>query len=122
VETSILNSTKKNLGLDSEYSAFDHDIISHINSAFSVLWQLGVGPIAGFEIEDDSLEWDDFDIPVEIKNLVKTYIYLKVRMLFDPPNTSFGIAAMEKQLADYEYRINYYREDTAWMASQAAEQ
>lgn len=122
METSILESTKKILGLDEEYSAFDHDIITHINSAFSILLQLGVGPSEGFEITGAEEVWDSFVVPAEQKSLVKSYLYLRVRMLFDPPATSFGIAAMERQLADYEYRLNYYREDLVWTASQEAAQ
>lgn len=110
METSILNSTKKILGVDKGYTAFDADIITHINSAFAVLCQLGVGPQEDFFIEDASDEWEDFIINDNGYNLIKTYIYLKVRILFDPPTTSFLLSAMEKQIQEYEWRISSYRE------------
>lgn len=110
MENSILTSTKKILGLPEEYTAFDVDIITHINSVFYILSQLGVGPDEGFMIEDEAAEWDDFDGPPEQRIAVRTYMFLKVRMLFDPPGTSFLIEAMEKQIAEYEWRLNVSRE------------
>ena len=110
MENSILKSTKKMLGLDSEYTAFDVDVIMHINSTFSVLTQMGVGPEAGFMIEDESAVWDDFIAADNRYNNVKTYMYLKVRTLFDPPTTSFLLEAQNKQLAEYEWRLNVTRE------------
>lgn len=107
---SILNNTKKILGLEPFYSPFDLDIIIHINAAFSVLNQLGIGPDVGFSIEDESTEWDAFITPENQKHLVKTYIYLKVRMVFDPPQTSYLITAMEKQIAEIEWRLSCLRE------------
>ena len=89
MEDSVLQSTKKILGLSEEYTVFDHDIITHINAAFSVLNQIGIGPLAGFFIEDDIAEWADVNLPANQLGLVKTYIFLKVRLLFDPPTTSF---------------------------------
>lgn len=85
MEESILKSTKKILGLEADYLAFDPDVITHINAAFSILDQLGVGPEGGFFIVDESAVWADFIVPPNQLNLVKTYIYLKVRVLFDPP-------------------------------------
>ena len=113
MENSILISTKKVLGLDASYVAFDMDVIMHINAAFSILNQLGVGPIDGFMIEDDTAMWDDFvlDAGTEVsKSLVKTYVQLKARMLFDPPTTSFLLEAMDKQIKEYEWRLNVSRE------------
>jgi hypothetical protein len=87
------------------------DIITHINSTFSVLTQLGVGPSIGFMIEDDQASWEDFigagDVPM---NMVKTYVHLKVRVLFDPPSTSFHLDALNKQLQEYEWRLNLYKD------------
>lgn len=115
MENSILKSTKKILGLDPEYTVFDLDIITHINSTFSTLTQLGVGPVDGFSIEDDSAEWADF-INDDLKlNSVKTYVYLKVRLVFDTPTTSYLIAAFEKQISELEWRLNVNREDTDWV-------
>lgn len=103
---SILDSVKKNLGIDSEYDVFDADIITHINSTFLTLGQIGVGPTTGFMIEDSDPVWDDFLGKDSRLNAVKTYIYLKVRLIFDPPATSFHIAAIEKQIAELEWRLN----------------
>lgn len=105
MEESVLTSTKKILGLAPEYEAFDQDVITHINAAFSTLMQLGVGPTTGFFISDDTAVWDDLVVPDEQVNLIKTYVYLKVRMIFDPPNTSFHIDAMNKQLQEAEWRL-----------------
>ena len=87
MEQSILISTKKILGIAEDYTVFDLDIITHINTAFSTLTQLGVGPADGFMIEDDSALWTDFD-PVDDNlnyNAVKSYVFLKVKVAFDPP-------------------------------------
>ena len=115
MDKSILNNIKKILGIDASYTAFDHDIMIHINSVFSTLSQLGIGPAGGFMIEDNILTWDDY-IPDGDPNLnaVKTYIYLRVRLLFDPPATSFAIQAMERQITEHEWRLNTYREETSW--------
>lgn len=102
---SILLSTKVVLGLDEGYDAFDADITTFINSALSILDQLGVGVDGGFFILGEDEIWDDLNLPANQLNLVKTYIFLKVRMLFDPPTTSFTIAAYEKQLEEYEFRL-----------------
>jgi len=115
MEQSILNSTKKILGLAPEYTVFDLDVITHINSTFSTLNQLGIGPFDGFMIEDDTAEWDAFIDNDYRLNLVKTYVYLKVRQLFDPPTTSYLIAAFDKQIAELEWRLNAYREETQWV-------
>jgi len=114
METSILNSTKKILGLDPEYTAFDLDVITFINSAFSTIQQLGVGPVEGFQIEDEESKWEDLDLPIEQLNAVKTYVYLRVRFMFDPPPTSFAIDALKEQIREHEWRPNVFREETAW--------
>lgn len=110
MEESILNSTKKILGLDAGYTPFDLDVITHINAAFSILNQLGVGPEGSFFIEDDTAVWADFGVPDNQLHLVKTYVYLKVRILFDPPATSYLVTASENQLKEYEWRLNVFRE------------
>lgn len=116
MENSILTSTKKILGLAADYDAFDLDVITHINSAFSTLTQLGVGPAAGYMIEDDTKEWSDFINPADNQyNAVKTYVYLRVRMVFDPPATSFVIDALKKQIEELEWRLNVHREETGWV-------
>lgn len=115
MENSILTSTKKILGVASDYTVFDIDIITHINTAFSTLTQLGVGPAAGFMIEDASAEWSAFIPDDDIQyNSVKTYVYLKVRQLFDPPSTSYLITAVKEQIEELEWRLNVHREETGW--------
>ena len=111
---SILDSTKKILGLDPEYDVFDVDIISHINSAFFTLNQLGVGPSEGFMIVDDAATWSEYLGGQINLNAVKTYVYLRVRLLFDPPQTSFAISAMEKQIQELEWRLNVHREGVTY--------
>jgi hypothetical protein len=117
MEQSILTSTKKILGIDKDYTVFDLDIITHINSAFSTLTQLGVGPRAGFMITDDTEVWSDFiDIENDLQyNSVKSYVFLRVRQLFDPPSTSYLISAVERQIQELEWRLNVHREETEWI-------
>lgn len=107
---SILNSVKKILGLAEDYTAYDVDVIIHINATFSVLNDLGVGPDGGFFIEDAVPVWTDLGLPPDQLHMAKTYVYLKVRMLFDPPATSFHIKAMEEQVRELEWRLNMKRE------------
>lgn len=113
---SILNTTKKALNLDADYDAFDPELIMHINSVFSTLHQLGIGPDQGFRIDDDSVLWSSFLNGDDRLNNVKTYMYLRVRLIFDPPGTSFVIAAIEKQIEELTWRINAQREDEQWTA------
>lgn len=103
---SILTSIKKLLGITEEYENFDQDIIMHINSAFMILNQLGVGPKSGFLINDKNSTWDEF-IP-ERSNLeaVKTYVHLKVKLMFDPPLSSTVIEAIKSQINELEWRLN----------------
>ena len=115
METSILTSTKKVLGIDAAYVVCDLDIITHINSVFSTLTQLGIGPADGFMIEDDTADWTDFIGDDLQYNAVKTYVFLKVRMLFDPPQTSYLLDAMNHQIAEVEWRLNVHREETGWV-------
>lgn len=115
MEASILTSVKKVLGLSADYTAFDEDVIMHTNSVLSILTQLGVGPEDGFFISDDTTEWSEFIADDNQLNSVKTYVSLRVRMLFDPPQTSYLIGAMEKQISELEYRLNVHREETEWV-------
>lgn len=107
---SILTSVKKQLGIIEEYEHFDADIIMHINSVLMILTQLGVGPESGFFIEDKTSIWDDF-IP-ESTNLeaVKSYVGLKVRLLFDPPANSSIMEAMNRMISELEWRLNVQAE------------
>ena len=106
MEESILTSIKKLLGITEEYTYFDVDIIMHINSVFSILTQLGVGPSNGFSIEDDSSTWDEFITDKSILESVKSYIYMKVRLMFDPPSSSFVLDSMDKMVKELEWRLN----------------
>ena len=103
---SILTSIKKLLGITEEYEHFDPDIIMHINSAFSVLTQLGVGPKEGFRIEDESTTWSEFLNDDPRLEFVKTYIHLKVKLVFDPPLSSAVIESINRQISELEWRIN----------------
>lgn len=103
---SILTSIKKLLGIAEEYTQFDDDIIMHINTVFLNLTQLGVGPEEGFLIEDDTADWEDFIDDNAQLQAVKTYVYLKVKLLFDPPLSSSVIEAMNRQIAELEWRLN----------------
>jgi len=117
MEQSILTSTKKILGIGEDYTAFDHDIITHINSAFSTLTQLGVGPAAGYMIDDAGDVWEDFFEVANYNeyNSVRSYVFLKVRQIFDPPATSYLISAVERQIQELEWRLNVHREETGWV-------
>lgn len=103
---SILTYVKKNIGLGEEPSHFDPDIISDINTVLATLTQIGVGPVEGFAISDSFATWSDF-LPEEPKwNFVKTYVYLKVKLIFDPPQAQSLLTAIKEEIAEYEWRIS----------------
>ena len=106
METSILTSIKKMLGVAEDYTEFDEDIITHINSVFLNLTQLGVGPEEGFMIEDDTAAWEDFIVDSIKLQAVKTYMYLKVKLLFDPPLSSSVTESFTRMIAELEWRLN----------------
>lgn len=108
--SSILNDIKKVLGVSEDDTSFDVDIILHINSVFSTVNQMGIGPDEGFVITDSSDDWEDFITDPILLGFLKSYFYLKVRMLFDPPTTSFLLEAFNKQIAEFEGRISFQRE------------
>lgn len=108
---SIFITTKQILNLEESFTAFDLDVMTYLNAAFSTLNQFGVGPEEGFFIEDGTEDWDDFDVPANQLNLVKAYVVLKVRMMFDPPATSYLINAMNEQILQFEWRLNVFREE-----------
>ena len=112
---SILTSTKKALNLDPTYTVFDEDIILMINGVFGTLNQLGVGPELGFQIEDSTANWDTYIGDDARLNDIKVYVFLRVRMLFDPPTTSFLLSAVQDQIKELEWRINQRREETQWV-------
>lgn len=103
---SILTSIKKMLGISEDYTQFDADLIMHINSVFLNLTQLGVGPASGFSIEDETTEWTDFINNNAQLQAVKSYIYLKVKLLFDPPLSSAVIESTNRMIAELEWRLN----------------
>lgn len=108
---SILDTTKKAIGIAADYEDFDIDIIMHINSVFSTLNQLGVGPDGGFNIQDNTAKWDDF---IGVRNdlsMVKSYMALRVRLLFDPPTTSFALDSFQRQAQEFEWRLNIQTDD-----------
>lgn len=106
VKNSILDDTKKVLGMDADYDAFDLDIVLFINAAISTLRQLGVGPQNGFSITGSDEVWEDLLGKRLDLDEAKAYIAQKVRLMFDPPQTSFAIAAFEKMIAEAEWRLN----------------
>lgn len=107
MENGILTSVKKLLGIAEEYKHFDEDIIVHINSVFMILTQLGVGTSMGFGIHDESAVWTDF-IGEDDKNFqsVKTYVYMKVKLIFDPPLSSAVLESMNRTISELEWRLN----------------
>lgn len=106
---SILNSIKKQLNVSENFSAFDSDIILLINSAFSTLTQLGIGPKNGFSITDDSPVWGDF-IDDQRLNLVMQEVYLRVRTVFDPPAGSV-LGSMENMIKELDWRLTVAGEE-----------
>lgn len=102
---SILTSVKKALNIEEDDETFDVDILMHLNSVLATLTQIGLGPNVGFEVEDKAATWDLLLNDEPRFNFVKTYIYTKVRLIFDPPTSSFGIQAMERVAQELETRI-----------------
>ena len=102
---SILTSIKKLLGIAEDYAHFDNDIIMHINSVFLILTQLGVGPQEGFVIQDATALWTDFVADDKNLELIKSYTYLKVKIMFDPPLSSAVLDSTNQLIKEYEWRI-----------------
>ena len=103
---SILTSIKKLLGITEEYEHFDADIIMHINTVFMILNQLGVGPANGFSIKDKSAVWSDYISDEENLEAVKTYMHLKVKLLFDPPSSSVVMECTNRMISELEWRLS----------------
>lgn len=104
-QDSILQSVKKLLGIYPAYDVFDTDIIISINTAFMVLQQLGVGPDRPYTITGSDETWSDFSSEMADVEAVKTYIYLRVKLLFDPPTSGVLHEAVERQISEYEWRL-----------------
>ena len=103
---SILTSIKKLLGIAEDYEHFDQDIIMHINTVLAILTQLGVGPETGFSIADKSTKWNEFVSNKLYYEPIKTYVYLKVKLLFDPPQSSIVLEATNRMISELEFRLN----------------
>lgn len=105
---SILLSIKKMIGIAEDYTHFDADIIIHINSTFAILAQLGVGPESGFYITDQTAKWSDFltDDSHHLLDNVKTYMFMKVKTMFDPPMSSSVAEAYNRLISEMEWRLN----------------
>ena len=103
---SILASIKKLLCIEADYEQFDTDIIIYINSVLMVLIQLGIGPSTGFSISDNSAIWSDLLGDRTDLEAVKTYVYLKVRLVFDPPQNSFLVDSIKNMITELEFRLN----------------
>ena len=106
MDDSILIAIKKLLGIGEDDEQFDPDILMHINSVFMILTQIGVGPESGFSIQDDSSKWADFVSDINKIEAIKSYIYLKVRLLFDPPTSSSTMEAINSLISELEWRLN----------------
>lgn len=103
---SILTSIKKLLGMTEDYTVYDDQIVIHVNSVFMILTQLGIGPEDGFAIKDKEAAWNDFVSDETKLELVKSYVYLKVKLLFDPPSNSSVIESINRQINEFEWRLN----------------
>lgn len=106
MDDSILDSIKKILGMPPDYDAFDTDLVIHINSVFGILAQLGIGPAGGFSISDNTTLWKAYLGDSKDLEMVKSYIALKVRLVFDPPTIGAVMDAMKEQIREYEWRLN----------------
>ena len=106
MQDSILVTIRKLVCGDPYANHFDTDLLVHINACFSVLNQLGVGPEKGFVVTDETQNWDDYTADSTVLNLVKTYVTLKVKKIFDPPLTSSVLEAMDKEISQLEWRLN----------------
>lgn len=110
MEDSILTSVKKMLGIAEDYTEFDLDIITHINSVFMILAQIGIGPADGFMIQDKSTTWRDYISSGKNLESVRSYMALKVRLIFDPPLSSSVAEAMKQNITELEFRLNFQAE------------
>lgn len=106
ISNSILLTIKKLIGIDKDYGVFDVDLIVAINSSFMILNQLGIGPDKPFSITDESQTWADFFGDEELFALAKSYIYLRTRLLFDPPSSGVLHEAVERQISEFEWRMH----------------
>ena len=120
---SILTSIKKLLGITAEYKQFDPDLIIHINSVFLILKQIGIGPEQGFSISGEYETWKQF-LPEGSENFeaVKSYMHIKVKLLFDPPTSSAVMEAMNRMASEYEWRLNVEAESAPVIVGEDGDQ
>lgn len=114
MEESILKTIRKMIGPSVSYDVFDTDLIVHINSAFFVLYQLGVGPAEPFKITGEDETWDDFMNGARDLEAVISYVYMKVRMAFDPPTTGYLVSSYESAIKELEWRLNVMVDPGPW--------
>lgn len=107
---SILTTIKTALGIPAEDTSFDAELIIHINSVINALAQIGIGPKTGFIVTGSTETWNDYIQNDLTKQMIKTYMYLKVRLIFDPPSSSFVLESYNKQIAEYEWRLQTQKE------------
>ena len=117
---SILDSMKKLLGMDASYTVFDVDLVIHINSIFATLAQLGVGAPEGFFIQGSGEEWHTFTSDNVLINNVKSYMYLKLRLMFDPPSSSSVLKSMEEQTKELEWRMKVAADTSSLIPSSSS--
>lgn len=103
---SILTSIKLLLGITEDYEHFDNQIVAHINSVLMILTQLGVGPPDGFIVKDKTDTWNEFIPDGKNLELVKSYVHLKVKLLFDPPSSSVVMESTNRMINEFEWRLN----------------
>ena len=111
METSILKSVRKVLGVSPDDTSFDEDLLMNINATFSTLQQLGVGPLSGFMIEGDTERWADFDVSSVLLNQVKLYVFLATKIIFDPASSPHAHNALKEQLDEKGWRLQVQAED-----------
>lgn len=111
---SILGSVRHAIGLGDEHTFFDSDLVMCINSVLDVIHQLGAGPINGFSITGETETWDDYFGLLNTIEFIKAYVYISVKLIFDPPQNSFLVKALEDKQKEYEWRINVAAESKLW--------
>ena len=102
----ILTSVKKLIGITEACTDFEADLIMHINSVLMILTQIGVGPSEGFSIKDKEDYWKDFVSDTTNLESIKSYVYMKVRLMFDPPSSSAVMESMNRMISELEWRLN----------------
>ena len=105
MEESILKTIKQLIGCPDDFEQFDLDLTIHINSAFATLTQLGVGPKEGYRITGPDNVWSEFEEDAQKSSLIKDYVYIKTRLLFDPPTSSALMDSLKEQLKEMEWRL-----------------